>query len=216
MTISLYSGTPGSGKSACATMRIYKRLKRKLPVIANYNLNQSILPNGKLFTYVDNSRLTPGLLVKSAGDWFSSHRFGEDRILLVIDECQLLFNSREWQNTDRMQWLEFFSQHRKYGYAVILVAQFDKMVDRQFRALIEYEYIHRKVSNFGLAGWCLSLLFAGRAHVVVQRYYPLNQKVGSRFFIPSKKTFQLYDSYGTFRRDSETDQADALNLINGN
>ena len=88
MTISLYSGTPGSGKSACATMRIYKRLKRKLPVIANYNLNQSLLPNGKLFNFIDNSQLTPQLLVDFAGRWFGTHRFGEDRILLVIDECQ--------------------------------------------------------------------------------------------------------------------------------
>ena len=209
MTISLYSGTPGSGKSLHATERIYKRLNRKLPVIANYNLDKNKIPNSKLFTYIDNSSLTPDLLVRNAGDWFSRHRFGEDRILLVIDECQLLFNSREWQNSDRMAWLEFFSQHRKYGFAVILVAQFDKMVDRQFRSLVEYEYIHRKVSNFGLAGWCLSLLFGGRAHVVVQRYYPLSQKVGSRFFIPRKKWFGLYDSYGTFRRDDAPDLPDS-------
>lgn len=209
MTISLYSGTPGSGKSLHATERIYKRLNRNLPVIANYNLDSKKIPHPKLFTYVDNSTLTPGLLVEKAGDWFSRHRFGEDRILLVIDECQLLFNSREWQNSDRMEWLEFFSQHRKYGFAVILVAQFDKMVDRQFRSLVEYEYIHRKVSNFGLAGWCLSLLFGGKAHVVVQRYYPLSQKVGSRFFIPRKKWFGLYDSYGTFRRDDAPDLPDA-------
>lgn len=209
MTISLYSGTPGSGKSLHATERIYRRLNRNLPVIANYSLDNGKIPNSELFTYVDNSNLNPDLLVRSAGEWFSSHRFGEDRILLVIDECQLLFNSREWQNSDRMQWLEFFSQHRKYGYAVILVAQFDKMVDRQFRSLVEYEYIHRKVSNFGLAGWCLSLLFGGRAHVVVQRYYPLSQKVGSRFFIPRRKWFGLYDSYGTFRRDDAADLSDA-------
>lgn len=209
MTISLYSGTPGSGKSLHATERIYKRLNRNLPVIANYNLDLKKIPNSKLFTYVDNSTLTPGLLVERAGDWFSRHRFGEDRILLVIDECQLLFNSREWQNSDRMEWLEFFSQHRKYGFAVILVAQFDKMVDRQFRSLVEYEYIHRKVSNFGLAGWCLSLLFGGKAHVVVQRYYPLSQKVGSRFFIPRKKWFGLYDSYGTFKREDTADLPDA-------
>ena len=37
----------------------------------------------------------------------------------------------------------FFSQHRKLGYRVILVAQFSEMIDKQIRALIEYEYIHR-------------------------------------------------------------------------
>ena len=38
---------------------------------------------------------------------------------------------------------------------MILIAQFDKMVDRQFRALFEYEYVHRKVSNFGVVGWLI-------------------------------------------------------------
>ena len=51
---------------------------------------------------------------------------------------------------------------------MILIAQFDKMVDRQFRALFEYEYVHRKVSNFGVVGWLMSLVFLGKAHVCIQ------------------------------------------------
>lgn len=99
-----------------------------------------------------------------------------------------------------MAWLEFFSQHRKMGYAVILVAQFDKMIDRQFRALIEYEYVHRKVSNFGVVGWIMSAFFGGRLHVRVQTYYPLGQKLGSSWFLARKSVFGMYDSYGTFER----------------
>lgn len=200
MTMSLYSGTPGSGKSLHATDRILRRLRRGLPVIANYNLARDRIPHPELFCYVDNAELTPGFLVDFARDWFSEHRFGEDRIMLVIDECQLLFNSREWQNDDRMAWIQFFSQHRKYGYSVLLIAQFDKMIDRQFRALLEYEYVHRKVSNFGLVGWVMSALFAGKAHVCVQRYYPLNQRLGSSWFFARKRIFECYDSFGDFSR----------------
>ena len=116
---------------------------------------------------------------------------------------RLLFNSRDWQNKDRMAWIEFMSQHRKVGVAIILIAQFDKMVDRQFRALIEYEYVHRKVSNFGMVGWLMSLLCAGRAHVAIQRYYPLGQKLGASWFIPRKRVFAAYDSYGEFARLGE-------------
>ena len=116
---------------------------------------------------------------------------------------QLIFNSREWQNSDRMAWIQFLSQHRKYGYSVILIAQFDKMVDRQFRALIEYEYVHRKVSNFGVVGWLMSLLFLGRAHVCIQRYYPLGQKLGAKWFVARKRVFAMYDSYGDFARLGE-------------
>ena len=81
---------------------------------------------------------------------------------------------------------------------MILIAQFDKMVDRQFRALFEYEYVHRKVSNFGVVGWLMSLVFLGKAHVCIQRYYPLNQRLGSKWFIARSKYFEMYDSYEGF------------------
>ena len=106
-----------------------------------------------------------------------------------------------------MDWIQFFSQHRKYGYSVILVAQFDKMIDRQFRALLEYEYVHRKVSNFGMVGWLMSLLFGGKAHVCIQRYYPLSQRLGASWFFARKSIFRMYDSYGDFARLEDGEQS---------
>lgn len=202
MTIYLYSGTPGSGKSLHATADIKDALFwRRYPrdVICNYDL---ALPESKrpFFHYKPNSELHPSWLVDFSKEYFKSHKFGEDKILLVIDECQLLFNSREWNNPERMAWLEFFSQHRHYGYKVIFVAQSDKMVDRQFRALIEYDVNHRKLSNFGLVGALMSLMFLGRLHVAVTRYYGLSERVGVHWFVARKGIFKLYDSYTSFRR----------------
>lgn len=71
-----------------ATDRIRRRLKRGLPVVANYNLDPNAIPHPELFRYMDNGEMTPGRLVDFARGWFGTHRFGEDRILLVIDECQ--------------------------------------------------------------------------------------------------------------------------------
>lgn len=88
MTISLYSGTPGSGKSLHATARILKRLKRGRPVIANYSLLRDKIPHPELFVYADNSELTPQMLVEFSRGWFGAHDFAEDSILLVVDECQ--------------------------------------------------------------------------------------------------------------------------------
>jgi hypothetical protein len=45
-------------------------------------------------------------------------RLKEGEILLLIDEAQLMFNSRKWQNISRQGWLSFFSQHRHYGYPI--------------------------------------------------------------------------------------------------
>ena len=78
------------------------------------------------------------------------------------------------------------------------MAQFDKMLDRQIRALIEYECIHRKVSNFGIWGKIFSLFAGGKLFVCVKVWYPMKEKVGSEFFRAKKKYYQLYDSYADF------------------
>ena len=88
-------------------------------------------------------------------------------------------------------WLSFFTQHRKYGYLVILVAQNDRMLDRQVRALIEYEEIHRKVSNFGVFGAILKTICRKEVFFSVRRWYPLKERVGLYMFVPKKKIFSF-------------------------
>lgn len=200
--ISLYSGTPGSGKSLHIAQRIYHGLKVGRPTICNFDINLEKVSKKKKddlpFIYIDNEELTPELLIEASQTYFDGHRIKEDAILLVIDECQLLFNSREWQRSGRGKWLSFFSQHRKYGYEVILIAQFDGMIDKQIRTLIEYEFIHRKVSNFGIVGKIVGGLALGKMFCAVKVWYPLNERLGSEFFIAWKKYYSIYDSYGFF------------------
>lgn len=199
MTIYLYSGTPGSGKSYHAARDVRDALKyKKVPVVANCEMDVGQL--GGEFRYVPNSELTPEYLKRYACEWWDGHRFREDSILLVVDECQLLFNSRDWQNARRMEWLEFFSQHRKYGYKVIFIAQFDRMIDRQIRALLEYDVQHRKVSNYGKLGFALRLLLFGEVFYACCRYYPLNQKVGGEWLRYSKRVGRLYNTRATFEQ----------------
>lgn len=92
----------------------------------------------------------------------------------------------------------FFTQHRKYGYDIVLVSQFDRMIDRQIRSLIEYELVHRKVSNYGLIGKILSMISIGNLFVSVKIWYPMKEKVGSQFFKAHKKYYSLYDTYNIF------------------
>lgn len=202
--VDLYSGTPGSGKSLHVASYIYWHLKMGKPVVANIPLDRSRLPRGgKLYTELSNDQITPDFLARFSKDYFSGlGRSGgvrdEERILLVIDEAQLLFNARHWQITDSKGWLAFFTQHRKLCYHVILVAQFDRMLDRYIRSIIEYEYIHRKMSNFGIKGFLLSLIFGGKVHVAVKMWYPLNERLGAEIFRVRKKYYKLYDTLGTF------------------
>ena len=199
--IYLYSGTPGSGKSLHTARDILDALKvKKLPVIANFDINPDTKGYAERFTYRDNMSLTPDFLLAFSEDFFKGRKVKEDRILLVIDEAQLVFNSRNWNQGQRMAWIEFFSQHRHFGYKIILIAQFDRMIDRQIRSLVEIEVNHRKMGNFGVKGLLLSLPFRGRLFLAISYYYGLNEKVGTSFLLPRRRYFRLYDSYSRFRR----------------
>lgn len=200
--ITLYSGTPGSGKSLHLAFRLYHWMQYKnAPIIGNFPCDFSSIkkPKGE-FIYIDNADLHPQTLVQYSREY--EEKVGrhpkEGELLLVIDEAQLLFNSREWVKTDRAEWCAFFTQHRKLGYEVILVAQMDRMLDRQIRGLIEYEWIHRKCSNFGAVGKLMSLFCAGKLFVSVKVWYPMKEKVGSEFFVYRKKYSDIYDTYALF------------------
>lgn len=199
--IYLYSGTPGSGKSLHVAEKLYWRIKNNKTVIANFDINYKKIHGKRLgeFIYIDNFELSPDILMALSREYFGDDKVvKEGDLLLIIDECQILFNSRDWNQKNRNAWLSFFTQHRKFGFDIILVAQFDRMIDRQIRALIEYEYIHRKVSNFGIPGKIMSVIAAGNLFVCVKVWYPLKEKVGSEFFRAKRKYYSLYDTFMMF------------------
>ena len=206
--IRLYSGTPGSGKSLHNARDVINRSRSGKPVIGNFPCDLKKYPKAK-YTYVPNHQLNPDFLIKYSREYFAGKKIKEGSLLVVIDECQLLFNSRDWQQKGRNEWLSFFTQHRKYGYDVTLIAQFDRMIDRQIRGVIEYEYVHRKMSNYGIGGKIMSLLFGGNTFVVVQMWYPLKLKVGSEMVHAKKRLYSIYDTFGTFDTAPGSSSAEA-------
>lgn len=208
--ISLYSGTPGSGKSLHLAQVIYNRCKHEAITIGNFEINREIVQGSEFYIFVDNEQLNPSLFIDFALDYFGCddqglldghiNKFKEGSLLLVIDEAQLVFNVREWNMVGRKEWIHFFTQHRKFGYNIILVAQFDKMLDKQLRSLLEYEYIHRKVSNFGWKGKMLSIWSGNRMFMCVKRWYPLNERIGSEVFYYHKHLGDLYNTLAVFEK----------------
>lgn len=198
--IYLYSGTPGSGKSYHAIVDILRKCKRKTKnrVIANFAVTG--LPADR-FEFWDNSDITVARLCQYAA---AHHKRGvEGQCLLVIDEAECIFNSRDWNGKGvihsalkrnpetRMDWIRFFSQHRKFGYNVILISQKDTMIDKQIRGLIEYDVKHIKMRN-GFFFW-LPLGF-----LCVEKWYGQNMKLGSQVLWYHKKIAARYDSYAMF------------------
>lgn len=200
--ISLYSGTPGSGKSLHIARRIfYKMRKKDTLIIGNFDIDIDYIKKCKgEYIYIPNHEMKPSLLIELSREYFKDSHPIEDKILLCIDECQLVFNARDWSKVGRAEWLEFFTQHRKLGFEVVLLAQFDLMIDKQIRSLIEYNYIHRKVSNFGVGGAIMSAVAMGKLFVCVKVWYPLNEKIGSEFFTANKRFYQIYNTYTIFNQ----------------
>lgn len=205
--IYLYSGTPGSGKSLDVANEIYKANLINKTVICNFPINTNALKKRKnkdSFIYKNNLELTPQFLIDYSIN--NCVKGKENQVLLIIDEAQVLFNAREWNVKDRKEWCQFFQLHRHYGYKIILVTQFDRLIDRQIRSLVEYEIVHRKLNNYGFLGSLIGLLTLSTLFVRVEYWYGMKQKISSSFYRGNKRLYRLYDSYISF--NSNTEQKD--------
>lgn len=195
----LYSGVPGSGKSLHATEKILFALARGQDVISNYPIKftKKEIKKGypERFYYVPESRITVPNLMQYANVRGYLEKKKENQCLVLIDEAGGRFNCREYGKTDRMEWVKFFSQHRKFGFSVLLVAQNDRMLDRQIRAMVELEYKHRKAQN--MFWWLMFLPF--KLFIAVEYFYGLRMKTATEFFIFKKKIAERYDSMALFQ-----------------
>ena len=207
--ISLYSGTPGSGKSLHCAYKMIDFIKMGKTVIANFPIDETYFyKHGKKpkrygdFIYLNALELTPQYLIDYAQ---KHHKLGkEGQTMVVIDECSLMFNSRDWKMQDRMSWIRFFQLHRHFGFDVILICQHDRMLDRQIRAFIETEYKHRNAKNYKIFGFILHLLTGG-FFVCIEEWYGCRLRCGSEFFFLNRKKASIYNSHLLFESPVSTE-----------
>lgn len=194
--IYVYTGTPGSGKSLHAIKDISVKLKFGGNVICNFPVaTEKIKPlkNRDLgdFVYKPNHLLSVKFLIDYARD---NHIKGKEaQTLIVIDEAQGIFNSRDFRDSNRKDFNYFFTIHRHLGYNVILITQSDRLIDKQIRCLFEYEIKHRKINNFKFFSFIPVKTFA-----CITYWYGVREKLSIDFFIYRKKHSDLYDSYSLF------------------
>lgn len=193
--IYLYTGTPGSGKSYHQIEEIFNYLAKGKFVISNFPLKftkrheKKQIPSRHLF--LKNDEITVEKLVQLSQE--KKFYTSESNCLICIDEAGIKFNSRSFNSKDRMQWIEFFSQHRKLGYDIILVAQTDRMIDRQIRTLAEYEIKHRKINNYGIFKFLPFTFF-----MYVTYWYTVRQRVGCETSMFLKFIADRYDTMALF------------------
>ncbi len=196
--IEFYSGTPGSGKSLHIARRIYNRLVvAKKPVICSFDLNMDyISKNGKRKTGVFVHKPLKDMSAEFFIDYArKNHVYGvEGQTLVVMDECQRIFNPRDFSRCDRRSWIDFFTYHRHFGFDFVLISQFDMLVDKQIRNCFEFDIKHRKLNNYGFTRFSPVKIF-----VAVSFWYCIKKKVTQEFFIYRKKYNRIYDSFGMWQ-----------------
>lgn len=207
---------------------IYRLIPKGKNVIANFEINEAVFDKFKhrdrhgKFIYMPNKYwLTNAYKNKDTGKY--SYLEGlrnfalqfherdkkghiiEKQTILVLDECQTFFNSRSWNRADRADWIDFMRNHRKYGYDIYLISQDDKVIDKQLRSILEYEFEHRCVNNFKLSGKLLGLLAGGKLFVCIQRSYSCGaskkqSRIAAHYFTGKELFYNFYDSYAVFDR----------------
>jgi len=197
MTIELYSGPPGGGKSF---HMIAKGLETRKPIVANFPIKNP----PKRWHYIEHPSVAQ--LVELAMTWPRR----ESQALLLIDEASRYFNSRAWQRTyaESMEWVTFFAEHRKLGYDVILAAQDVIMLDKQIRVNIEIQRRHLRANRifpFKAVPWPIFFVITSwyampqmRKHPALMFYRPW---IGSRY--DTLKRFHVESSLLTARQRGE-------------
>lgn len=206
--ISLYTGTVGSGKSYHALELGLQFVKKNGYVIANFPIKipKKFLTKRQQKKWEEIKKrwlfyheITPEILIAKSFEyqWFGK----ESQCLVIIDEAGIMFNSRDWLvlKEVRNKWIKFLSQSRKFGFDFVLVAQADRMIDRQIRGFIEYEVKHRKMNNAKLFGW-LSL-FRVSVFMYIYKWYGTRLQAKLQLSVFKKRIANKYDTMRIFDMD---------------
>lgn len=148
-----FAGTPGSGKTYEAVQKILDNLRMGRVVYTNIDglADPECLEMIKTCCGLSDLAITRQLhfLEQTQLEDFWMHI--EPGCLVVLDEVQKVFGSREWQTTKNNQFGSWASTHRHNGFDVVLITQAVERIDSAVRALLEWTYVFRKVNFFGSA-----------------------------------------------------------------
>lgn len=199
--IYMFTGTPRSGKSYHAVFDVISNLKHGYNVIANFPVDYQrlkIKPKGE-FVFLPIKDMTVNYFLNYAIEHHKKSR--KVQTIIFVDEAQIKFNSRNFKDKDRLNWINFFSNHGHFNFDIVLITQVDTMIDKQIRGLVETEVRHRRIKNYKAFGAFLSLFV--EMFLYVDIWYPCKMKTGSSFHILNKRIADCYDTMALFINSDE-------------
>lgn len=210
MSVVMYTGTPGSGKSLHLASEIWENVRKfDHKMIMNFPVDVDVLATRKiskehvneLITFVETKELTPKYLRRYARQRLQRKK--EHQCTVMIDECGILFNKRIHDKL-RMEWIEIFTKHRKLGYDFILVTQSTSFIDGMILACLETEVVHRDMKHYKFWGWLLSFMLGG-LFSWVEVWYVARLKCKGSWFLRSRRKSKIYDTFYDFYGDDIDD-----------
>jgi hypothetical protein len=207
MAVYLVTGKLGNGKSLVAVGKAVEYAQDGRRVVANFHIDFAPLAKR------EGSRLASASVTvipprPRSADLDSLGRGGDgehDAGLLILDECAMFLNSRNWQDKDREKVIDWLLHSRKLGWDVMLIVQAQSMLDKQVReAVCEFLVICRRLDRFKipLISWIFPLRFP-RVHTALVRYGLSNTDAKAETWIyRGNHLFACYSTAQIFEGDS--------------
>lgn len=189
--IVVHEGTPGSGKSYDAAVKIADELKRGRKVYTNIRGMGDDNKLGLLCFLVNKSvpEIRENLIFLDENKIQTVFDIATDGSLIVIDELQLFFSNRQWQTEGNKKFNAWCAYHRHRGMDLILISHSIERLDAQVRSMVEWTFRYRKI-NF------LGSMFSNRFMIYVHPQDDINgQPLGKKYGTYKKQYFAIYESY---------------------
>lgn len=210
--IEVFEGRLGGGKSYTATVRAVDVLRRGGVVATNVELVW--LEIVAYVTCVWGLALEEDQLILLSEDQIAQfHKHtpsgtSEMPVLIIVDEAQLYFNARDWNQADR-ELLAFLTQSRKVDTDIIFISQSAFNIDKQFMRLVQYIWRFRDLEKWKIPGLgvdyatlvrVLTLgLLNGRQILACQFDYDGKTLLQREFVNKDKRIFKLYNTKSLLR-----------------
>lgn len=146
-----YTGTPGSGKTYEAVVLILQYLCKGKTVFTNIDglEKRECREAIKVVCGLSDLALERQLKMLDPDQIEDFWNHVKPNSLIVIDEIQKYFSSRDWQSEKNKLFGFWASTHRHHGFDVVCITQNSERVDAAVRSLWEWNYVFRKVNFFG-------------------------------------------------------------------
>eukprot|EP00919_Chromeraceae_sp_WS-2016_P079055 GHVR01187238.1.p1 GENE.GHVR01187238.1~~GHVR01187238.1.p1 ORF type:complete len:170 (-),score=3.04 GHVR01187238.1:145-654(-) len=118
MNITLYRGARGNGKTLTMVKDGYKYLKKGWPVYTNLSKTPF-------------KEVSADFIINLDGDSMLKN------CVLLIDEIEFFFDSREWNKSESKNFGRFLQQIRKRNVVILCTAQYSNLIDIRLRQQID-------------------------------------------------------------------------------